>query len=82
MAPVALSMSWSALLRAAGRTRATMTTSVTADYALLIPLGWLLGVHLSLGLPGLYLAWLAFGTAYAAMLRRYCRPLLRPLPDN
>ncbi|WP_168714767.1 hypothetical protein [Streptomyces sp. A0592] len=57
-------MAYAALLRAAGDTRAVLVASVTSDYLLLIPLGRLLGVHAGLGLPGLYLAWTAFGTLY------------------
>ncbi|WP_405845394.1 hypothetical protein [Streptomyces platensis] len=53
MAPMALGMSYAALLRAAGDTRTVMTASVISDYTLLLPLGWLLGVHAGLGLPGL-----------------------------
>ncbi|MCT4357028.1 MATE family efflux transporter [Streptomyces sp. Je 1-79] len=68
MAPLAAAMSYAALLRAAGDTRAVLITSVTSDYLLLIPLGWLLGVHAGLGLPGLHLAWTAFGTLYCALL--------------
>ncbi|MFI5640120.1 MATE family efflux transporter [Streptomyces goshikiensis] len=68
MAPLAAAMADAALLRAAGDTRAVLVASVTSDYLLLIPLGWLLGVHAGLGLPGLYLAWTAFGTLYCALL--------------
>ncbi|MBG0857019.1 MATE family efflux transporter [Streptomyces spinoverrucosus] len=74
MAPMVLAMTRGALLRAAGDTRSVMTASVTSDYTLLIPLGWLLGVHLGLGLPGLYLAWTAFAALYALLLHlRYRR---------
>ncbi|MCP3817582.1 MATE family efflux transporter [Streptomyces sp. A3M-1-3] len=84
MAPLALAMSHAALLRAAGDTKTVMIASVTSDYTLLVPLGWLLGVHAGLGLPGLYLAWTAFGVLYAALLRvpykrRFCeRPANSP----
>ncbi|MEG3627832.1 MATE family efflux transporter [Streptomyces poriticola] len=74
MAPMVLAMSRGALLRAAGDSRSVMTASVTADYTLLIPLGWLLGIHLGLGLPGLYLAWTAFAVLYALLIHlRYRR---------
>ncbi|MGW3727475.1 MATE family efflux transporter [Streptomyces sp. NPDC000851] len=68
MAPMVLAMSRGSLLRAVGDTRSVMTASVTADYTMLIPLGWLLGVHLGLGLPGLYLAWTAFAVLYALLI--------------
>ncbi|MFH0515609.1 MATE family efflux transporter [Streptomyces sp. M41] len=68
MAPMVLAMSRGSLLRAAGDSRSVMTASVTADYTMLIPLGWLLGVHLGLGLPGLYLAWTAFAVLYAVLI--------------
>ncbi|MEU6311518.1 MATE family efflux transporter [Streptomyces sp. NPDC047014] len=68
MVPLAAAMSYAAPLRAAGDTRAVLVASVTSDYLLLIPLGWLLGVRLGMGLPGLYLAWTAFGLLYCALL--------------
>ncbi|MFJ6636538.1 MATE family efflux transporter [Streptomyces sp. NPDC091376] len=68
LAPFAIAMSYAALLRAAGDTRTVMIASVTSDYTLLIPLGWLLGVHAGLALPGLYLAWTMFGVLYAILL--------------
>ncbi|MFD4246007.1 MATE family efflux transporter [Streptomyces sp. NPDC058525] len=78
LAPFVVAMSHAALLRAAGDTRAVMFASVTSDYLLLIPLGWLLGVHLGLGLPGIYLAWICFGLLYAALLQlRYRRRFTR-----
>ncbi|MFJ2595185.1 MATE family efflux transporter [Streptomyces erythrochromogenes] len=78
MAPLAAAMSYAALLRAAGDTRAVLIASVTSDYLLLIPLGWLLGVRAGLGLPGLYLAWTAFGVLYCALLLpRYRRRFTR-----
>ncbi|MBX9362999.1 MATE family efflux transporter [Streptomyces sp. WAC04114] len=78
MAPMVLAMSRGSLLRAAGDSRSVMTASVTADYTTLIPLGWLLGVHLGLGLPGLYLAWSAFALLYALLIHlRYRRRFRR-----
>ncbi|MFG2097504.1 MATE family efflux transporter [Streptomyces sp. NPDC048612] len=68
MVPLAVGMSYAALLRAAGDTRTLMTASVLSDYTLLIPLSWLLGLHTGLGLPGLYLAWTAFAVLYALLL--------------
>ncbi|MFG3661005.1 MATE family efflux transporter [Streptomyces sp. NPDC047706] len=74
MAPMVFAMTRGSLLRAAGDTRSVMTASITSDYTLLIPLGWLLGVHLGLGLTGLYLAWTAFALLHALLLHlRYRR---------
>lgn len=51
-----------------------MIASVTADYVLLIPFAWLLGVHLGYALPGMYLAWTAFAALYALLFHsRYRR---------
>ncbi|MEU6039802.1 MATE family efflux transporter [Actinomadura sp. NPDC047616] len=77
MAPLLAALAYGAALRAAGDTRSVMIASVTGDYAALIPLAWMLGVHLDLGLPGLYLAWTAFGTLYSALLHRRHRQTLR-----
>ncbi|MFE0425917.1 MATE family efflux transporter, partial [Streptomyces sp. NPDC058953] len=90
MAPMVLAMPLGALLRAAGDTRSVMIASITSDYVLLIPFGWLLGVHLGLGLPGLYTAWTSFAVCYAALLLlRYRRrfpgataPAPRPGPGR
>ncbi|GII89276.1 MATE family efflux transporter [Sphaerisporangium siamense] len=68
MAPMVLAMSHAALLRAAGDSRGVMIVSVACDYAVLIPLGWVLGVLFGLGLPGLYAAWIAFAVLFAALL--------------
>ncbi|MER6914404.1 MATE family efflux transporter [Streptomyces sp. NPDC000594] len=74
MAPMVLAMSRGSLLRAAGDTRSVMVASITSDYVLLLPCGWLLGVHAGLGLPGLYTAWIAFAVLYAVLLQvRYRR---------
>ncbi|MEV6394588.1 MATE family efflux transporter [Streptomyces sp. NPDC051907] len=85
MAPMVLAMSLGALLRAAGDTRSVMIASVASDYALLIPLAWLLGLHAGLGIPGLYLAWTAFAALYAFLLhlryRRRFRPRERSVAD-
>ncbi|RFS81333.1 MATE family efflux transporter [Actinomadura spongiicola] len=70
LAPLLAALAYGAMLRAAGDTRSVMVASVTGDYAVLIPLAWLLGVHLDLGLPGIYLAWAAFGTLYSLLLYR------------
>ncbi|MFI0487516.1 MATE family efflux transporter [Actinomadura sp. 9N215] len=70
LAPLLAALAYGAALRAAGDTRSVMVASVLGDYAALIPLAWLLGVHLDLGLPGLYLAWTAFGILYSLLLRR------------
>ncbi|MEU6709387.1 MATE family efflux transporter [Streptomyces wuyuanensis] len=86
MAPLAIGMSYAALLRAAGDTRTVMIASVTSDYVLLIPLGWYLGVHSGLGLHGLYAAWTAFGALYTVLLLpRYGRRFRMPArsgPDD
>ncbi|MGI5447644.1 MATE family efflux transporter [Streptomyces sp. CA-243310] len=78
MAPMVPAMSRGALLRAAGDTRALMIASVTSDYVLLIPLGWLLGLHTGLGLPGLYLAWTAFAVLYAVLVHARYRRRFEP----
>ncbi len=91
MVTLLAAMAYGAVLRAAGDTRSVMLASVTGDYAALIPLAWLLGVYLGLGLPGLYLAWMAFGALYSLLLgRRYrrgartpvrARPTATPAPE-
>ncbi|QFG26238.1 MATE family efflux transporter [Actinomadura sp. WMMB 499] len=79
MVPLLPAMAYGAALRAAGDTRSVMIASVAADYTALIPLAWLLGVHLGHGLPGLYVAWSAFGAVYSALLyRRHRRGLGSP----
>ncbi|TDB88667.1 MATE family efflux transporter [Actinomadura sp. KC216] len=77
LAPLLPALAYGAALRAAGDTRSVMVASVVGDYAALIPLAWLLGVHLGLGLPGLYLAWTAFGALYSLLLRRRHRQARR-----
>ncbi|MFJ3921821.1 MATE family efflux transporter [Streptomyces sp. NPDC090022] len=77
LVPFAVALGYAAVLRATGDTRSVMIASVVSDYLLLIPLGWFLGLHAGLGLPGIYLAWTAFGLLYAAMLRPRCRRYLR-----
>ncbi|WP_018657393.1 MATE family efflux transporter [Actinomadura flavalba] len=68
MLPMVVAMTYAALLRAAGNTRAVMIASIASDYLVLIPLAWLLGVHLGYGLHGLYLSWTAFALTYTALL--------------
>lgn len=36
---------------------------------MLIPLAWVLGLTLDFGLPGIYLAWIAFTVVLAILLR-------------
>ncbi|MEU1281591.1 MATE family efflux transporter [Streptomyces sp. NPDC005805] len=82
MAPMVLAMARGALLRAAGDTRSLMIASVTADYVLLIPCAWLLGVYLGYALPGMYLAWTAFAALYALLIHsRYHRHFQVKRPD-
>ncbi|WP_158566858.1 MATE family efflux transporter [Actinomadura craniellae] len=81
LAPLLAGMAYAAVLRAAEDTRAIMIASVAGDYVALIPLAWLLGVHLDLGLTGLYLGWTAFGVLYSLLLHlRYRRT--RPGPGH
>lgn len=71
--PLAFGSSLVGLLRAAGESRRVMAASFLADFVLLIPLAWLLGLHLGWGLNGIFLAWLAFGLGYSALLYRQYR---------
>jgi len=71
--PLAYVFSLVGLLRAAGESRRVMLASFTADFLLLIPLAWLLGLRLGLGLNGIFLAWIAFGIGYWAILHRRYR---------
>jgi Na+-driven multidrug efflux pump len=50
-----------------------MTASLVGDYAVLVPLAWLLGVHLGWGLSGIFVAWLGFGLVVLALVYRKYR---------
>ncbi|MFI6908353.1 MATE family efflux transporter [Nonomuraea sp. NPDC050394] len=68
LAPMVPAMAFGSFLRAHGDTRSVMIANVAGDYLLLIPLSWLLGLALGLGLTGIYVAWTAFTVALAALL--------------
>ena len=77
MVPVVVTLCLAGALRAFGRNVWLMTASVLSDLVALVPVSWLLGVHWSLGLDGLYLGWLAFAlvnlTLVAAWFSRVVR---------
>ncbi|MDF5752785.1 MATE family efflux transporter [Spongiactinospora sp. TRM90649] len=77
MAPMVYAMAYGCFLRATGDTRSVMVANVTGDYLVLIPLGWFLGVHAGLGLPGLYVAWIAFSVVLTVVLFLRARLRLR-----
>ncbi|MFE0153593.1 MATE family efflux transporter [Nonomuraea sp. NPDC059007] len=68
LAPMVPAMASGSFLRAQGDTRSVMLANVACDYLLLIPLSWLLGLTLGLGLPGIYLAWNAFAILLAVLV--------------
>ena len=71
----ATGLSIAGALRGAGRTRAVMLVDVAAGFALMPPLAWLFGIHLSGGLLGATWALVAWFTLYAAgMLALFLRP--------
>ncbi|GAA0937270.1 MATE family efflux transporter [Nonomuraea longicatena] len=69
LAPMVPAMVYGSYLRALGDTRSVMIANVAGDYLVLLPLSWLLGVHLGLGLTGIYAAWIAFAVILTALLR-------------
>ncbi|MFI6484763.1 MATE family efflux transporter [Nonomuraea sp. NPDC050663] len=68
LAPMVWAMAHGSFLRAHGDTRSVMAANLAGDYLMLIPLSWLLGLHLQLGLPGIYLAWTGFTIVLAVLL--------------
>ena len=63
---MASSMALAASLRAAGDSRWIFYTSTASSYLVMVPLCWLLAVALGYGLPGVYLAGIAFFAARTA----------------
>lgn len=60
---MATSMVLAAVLRAAGDSKWVFYTSTASSYLVMVPLAWLLAVEVGRGLPGVYIA----GIAYFAM---------------
>jgi multidrug resistance protein, MATE family len=50
-------------LRAAGDTKTLMYAGMVANYVFYLPLAWLFGLGLGLGLPGIYLGWATYWIA-------------------
>ncbi|MGI9001898.1 MAG: MATE family efflux transporter [Pseudonocardia sp.] len=71
--PLVLALNLAGVLRAAGDNRAVMRASLIGDYAVLVPLAWLLGVHLRWGLHGIFVAWLGFWLVMLALVYRKYR---------
>ena len=71
--PLVFALNLAGVLRAAGDNRTVMTASLVGDYAVLVPLAWLLGVHLGWGLSGIFVAWLGFGLVVLALVYRKYR---------
>lgn len=71
--PMMLSLNVAGVLRAAGDNSTVMRASLVGDYAVLVPLAWLLGVHLNWGLNGIFVAWLGFGIVVLAVVYRTYR---------
>jgi Na+-driven multidrug efflux pump len=61
--PMATSMVLAGVLRAAGDSKWVFYTSAASSYLVMVPLVWLLAVEAGWGLPGIYIA----GIAYFAM---------------
>ncbi len=55
-------------LRGAGDTRYPMITSAIGIWLVRLPVGWFLGVGLGLGLPGIYMVYVADAAARAALV--------------
>ncbi|WP_158578480.1 MATE family efflux transporter [Spongiactinospora rosea] len=77
MAPMVPAMAYGSFLRAMGDTRSVMLANAAGDYLMLLPLAWLLGVRAGLGLPGVYVAWIAFGLTLSLILALRVRAHLR-----
>lgn len=70
--PLTITLTLSGILRAAGDNKAVMRASLAGDYMVLVPVAWLLGLHLGWGLPGIYTAWTGYWLAVTLILvRRY-----------
>ena len=63
---MASSMVLAAVLRAAGDSKWVFYTSTASSYLVMVPLAWLLGVQVGWGLPGVYIAGIAFFAARTA----------------
>lgn len=66
--PITLSLNIAGVLRASGDNVTVMAASLVADYAVLVPLAWVLGIVAGWGLVGIYVAWLGFGLAMLAIV--------------
>ncbi|MFF4991307.1 MATE family efflux transporter [Streptosporangium saharense] len=77
LAPMVPAMSYGCLLRAMGDTRSVMIGNVAGDYLVLVPLAWFLAVPGGWGLPGIYVAWVAFTVVLAIFLGVRVRVRLR-----
>ncbi|MGH3753409.1 MAG: MATE family efflux transporter [Pseudonocardiaceae bacterium] len=72
LVPLLFALNLTGVLRAAGDNRTIVKAMIVGDYAVLVPLAWLLGVHLGWGLNGIYAAWTGFSLLVLAMVfRRY-----------
>ncbi|ANY06935.1 MATE family efflux transporter [Pseudonocardia sp. HH130630-07] len=67
LVPIVLSLNIAGVLRASGDNVTVMIASLVADYAVLVPLAWFLGLVLGWGLTGIYVAWLGFGLTMLAI---------------
>ena len=63
---MASSMVLAAVLRAAGDSKWVLYTSTASSYLVMVPLSWLLGDAVGWGLPGIYVAGIAFFAARTA----------------
>ena len=63
---MASSMLLAAVLRAAGDSKWVFYTSTASSYVVMVPLAWLLAVEVGWGLPGVYIAGIAFFGARTA----------------
>lgn len=63
---MAASMTLAAVLRAAGDSKWVLYTSTAASYLVMVPLAWLLTDVVGWGLPGVYVAGVAFFAARTA----------------
>ena len=63
---MASSMVLAAVLRAAGDSKWVFYTSTASSYVVMVPLAWVLAVEVGWGLPGVYIAGIAFFAARTA----------------